>query len=47
MTCASPALIDCAASITALRPDPHTMLIVIALTLDGTPALSMAWRAGA
>src|SRR3954469_17970812 len=38
---------DCAASITAFRPEPQTLLMVMALTLDGTPALSIAWRAGA
>ncbi len=44
---ASPALIACAASITALSPDPHTLLIVIAGTVPGTPAPMAACRAGA
>src|SRR5258706_9773556 len=47
MTCASPALIACDASMTALSPDPHTLLTVTAETLAGIPALSAAWRAGA
>src|SRR5262245_30884060 len=37
----------CAASITALRPEPHTLLIVRAATLGGRPAWIAAWRAGA
>ena len=47
MTSASPALIACAASITALSPEPHTLLTVTALTVAGMPDLSSAWRAGA
>ena len=47
MTSASPALIACAASITALSPEPHTLLIVTALTVAGMPDLSSACRAGA
>ena len=35
----SPALIDCAASITALRPEPQTLLIVSADTVAGMPDL--------
>ncbi len=31
----------------ALRPEPHTRLIVVALVLSARPALSAAWRAGA
>src|SRR6476661_7934524 len=47
MTCASPALMAWAASMTALSPEPHTLFTVTALTVAGTPALSIAWRAGA
>jgi hypothetical protein len=46
-TRASPARTACAASITARRPEPHTMLTVSAETPGGTPALSAACRAGA
>ena len=35
----SPSRIDCAASITAFRPEPHTLLMVIAGTACGKPAL--------
>jgi hypothetical protein len=42
----SPLAIDCAASITAFRPDPHTALIVSAGTELGIPDLISAWRAG-
>src|SRR5213079_1275363 len=45
--CASAALIACAASITALSPEPQTLLIVIAGTVPGRPAWIAAWRAGA
>src|SRR3990170_1392966 len=44
---ASPATIWVAASITLLRPDPQTLLIVVQGTLSGMPARSDAWRAGA
>ena len=37
----------CAASITALRPEPHTLLIVSAPTPSARPPLSAACRAGA
>ena len=47
MTSASPALIACAASMTDLSPEPHTLLIVTALTVAGMPDLSSACRAGA
>src|SRR6476659_8295999 len=47
MTSASPALIACAASMTALSPEPHTLLTVTALTVAGMPDLSNACRAGA
>src|SRR5262245_6709941 len=47
MQWASPALIAWAPSITALRPEPHTLLIVTAPTLGSIPALICAWRAGA
>ena len=38
---------DAAPSITALRPEPQTLLMVVALTESGNPALRAAWRAGA
>ena len=31
---------------TAFRPEPHTLLIVMAGTVTGRPALITAWRAG-
>src|SRR6266850_952161 len=40
---ASPALIACAASITALRPDPHTLLMVSAGTDRGLPRGGLAF----
>ncbi|MNT05666.1 hypothetical protein D3C72_1402940 [compost metagenome] len=43
---ASPAMIALAASITAFRPEPHTLLMVMAGTMSGRPALREAWRAG-
>ena len=43
---ASPSRIACAASITAFRPEPQTLLIVSAGTLCGRPALMTVWRAG-
>src|SRR5688572_6629853 len=45
-TSMSPARIACAASITALRPEPHTLLTVKAPTESGTPPRRAAWRAG-
>lgn len=42
----SPSRIACAASITAFRPEPQTLLIVNAGTVTGRPALMTAWRAG-
>ena len=42
----SPSRIACAASITAFSPEPQTLLMVIAGTLTGRPALMTAWRAG-
>ena len=42
----SPLAIDCAASIAALRPEPQTLLMVIAGIMSGRPALIAAWRAG-
>src|SRR6188508_759092 len=42
----SPAAMPCAASITAFRPEPHTLLIVIAATCSCRPPWSAAWRAG-
>jgi hypothetical protein len=47
ITRASPARIAWAASITALRPEPHTLLMVSAGTVSGTPPSTAAWRAGA
>jgi hypothetical protein len=47
MRSASPARIAEAPIITAFRPDPHTLLMVVALTDSGSPAFSAAWRAGA
>src|SRR5690349_3264875 len=47
MMSASPARIACAPSITALSPEPHTLLMVVAGTVGATPPLIMAWRAGA
>src|SRR3970282_1339156 len=44
---ASPALMAWAPSITALRPEPQTLLMVTAPTLGSIPALIWAWRAGA
>src|SRR5438093_914367 len=46
-TSESPAAIAWAASITAFRPEPQTLLIVRAATLGGRPAPRAAWRAGA
>ncbi len=46
-TSASPARIACAASITALSPEPHTLLTVTAGTVAGMPARIAACRAGA
>ncbi|MCY1221751.1 hypothetical protein D9M72_338200 [compost metagenome] len=43
---ASPAAMALAASITAFRPEPQTLLMVIAGTMAGRPALIDAWRAG-
>jgi hypothetical protein len=42
---ASPQRTACAASITAFRPEPHTLLIVIAGMASGSPALRDDWRA--
>lgn len=43
---ASPATTAFAASITAFRPEPHTLLIVMPGTAFGSPAAISAWRAG-
>ena len=43
---ASPARMACAASITALSPEPHTLLTVNAAIESGSPAFSAACRAG-
>ena len=43
----SPARIEAAASMTALRPDPQTRLIVVAGVVSARPARRSAWRAGA
>ena len=42
----SPARIICEAIATALRPEPQTMLIVVAGTSFGMPAPIATWRAG-
>src|SRR5213596_679284 len=47
MHCSSPARIAWAASITALSPDPHTLLMVSAGTVPGRPAWIAACRPGA
>ena len=47
ITSASPARIAAAPIITALSPEPHTLLMVVALTPLGRPALRAACRAGA
>ena len=44
---ASPARMADAPIITALSPEPHTLLIVVALTPSGRPAFNAACRAGA
>ena len=46
-TSASPTRISRRANITACRPEPQTLLSVIAPTETGRPALITAWRAGA
>ena len=45
-TSTSPARIICVAIATDLRPDPQSMLIVVAGTSFGIPAPIAAWRAG-
>jgi len=45
-TSESPFAIACAPSIAALRPEPHTLLIVIEGIISGRPARIAAWRAG-
>ena len=47
MTSASPARMADAPIITAFSPEPQTLLMVVALTPSGSPALSAACRAGA
>src|SRR5579862_9160993 len=42
----SPLAMDCAPSIAAFRPEPQTLLMVIAGTMSGSPAQMDAWRAG-
>ena len=42
-----PALIRSWASITAFMPEPHTLLSVVAPVDAGSPAFSVACRAGA
>ena len=42
----SPLAIDWAPSIAAFRPEPQTLLMVIAGTMSGRPAQIEAWRAG-
>src|SRR5437764_92408 len=46
-TSASPVMIACAPSITAFRPEPHTLLIVVQGTSLGSPAKMLACRAHA
>src|SRR5438552_1671752 len=46
-TSASPSAITRAPSITASRPDPHTLLTVTQGVVFGSPAYNAAWRAGA
>ena len=43
---ASPQAMACAARCNAFKPEPHTLLIVIAEVVAGNPALIAAWRAG-
>ena len=43
----SPVRMPWCASITALRPEPQTLLMVSAATWSARPPLSAAWRAGA
>lgn len=45
-TLASPVRTAWAAMATARRPEPHSMLMLVAGTVYGTPALTLAWRAG-
>ena len=45
-TSASPAQMAWAASITALRPEPQTLLMVRASTSQGRPAITAACLAG-
>src|SRR5262249_2885826 len=47
ITRASPNRTACEASMTAFSPEPHTLLMVSAATVGGSPALRAAWRAGA
>ena len=47
MMSASPARMAWLACITAFIPDPHTLLMVVALTVTGSPAARAACRAGA
>src|SRR4051812_19458847 len=42
----SPVAMPCAASITAFRPEPHTLLMVIAATCSCSPPFNAACRAG-
>src|SRR5262245_30362073 len=46
-TSVSPVAMPCAASMTAFRPEPQTLLMVRAATFGGRPAWMAAWRAGA
>ena len=46
MTSASPARMICDASVTDFRPEPQSMLIVVAGTSTGSPAPTAACRAG-
>ncbi|SVK50567.1 Uncharacterised protein [Acinetobacter baumannii] len=43
---ASPLRIACTARCTAFKPEPHTLLMVSAGVVNGSPAFSAVWRAG-
>src|SRR5687767_7895876 len=45
-TSESPLAIACAPSMAAFRPEPQTLLMVMAGTMSGSPAQIAAWRAG-
>ncbi len=43
--CELPVWMACCPSATDFRPEPHTLLMVMAATLSGRPPFSAAWRA--